>query len=198
MTKHQSVQLCRPTAEEVRTVLQPLAERPAAGLHLGVDVVHRLGGPAQRAQPLQDGVLLLPVEDGGEGPRVDRPVSGLGHLLQGHPVHPADVQLGVPEDVVDEGHVGPHVGLLPHVQLSTETDSFAVDERHDRLQLRHNEGSGSDEGNLARGTHVLGVGPHLDGEVETGHVEEGLHGQTVGVVGEEDLLQLVRLVELHV
>ena len=55
-----------------------------------------------------------------------------------------------------------------------------------------------DEGNSARGTHVLSIGPHLDGEVQLAHVEEGLDGQTGGVVREEDLLQLVRLEELDI
>ena len=132
-----------------------------------------------------------------------------------HLIDPADVELRVAEDVVDEGHVGPHVGFLAHVQLRGEADALGVDKRHNRLHLRHNKGAGLeksplnllffifvsaylDEGNSARGTHVLSIGPHLDGEVQVAHVEEGLHGQAGGVVREEDLLHLVRLEQLDI
>ena len=71
MTEDQGVQLCRPVTKEVWGVLQSLTEGPAAGLHLRVDVLHRLAGPAQRPQLLQDGALLLPVEEEGERPGVN-------------------------------------------------------------------------------------------------------------------------------
>ena len=115
MTEDEGVQLSGPTAEEVGIVLQPLTEGPAAGLDLGVDVLQRLVGPAQGGQPLEDGVSLLSVEYGGERPGMDRAVPRLGDLLQSDGVQPADVELGVAEDVVDEGHVGSHVRLLTHV-----------------------------------------------------------------------------------
>ena len=55
-----------------------------------------------------------------------------------------------------------------------------------------------DERDLPRRTHVLCVGPHLDGEVQVAHVEESLDCEAAGVVWQEDLLDLVGLEELHV
>lgn len=35
---------------------------------------------------------------------------------------------------------------------------------------------------ITRGRHELGVGPHLDGELQVAHVKKGLDGKAVGVV----------------
>ena len=49
-----------------------------------------------------------------------------------------------------------------------------------------------EERHSSRGAHVLRVGPHLDGEVQVTHVEEGLHSQAGGAVRQQDLLHLQR------
>lgn len=81
--------------------------------------------------------------------------------------------------------------------ISATTNAPALSQVHGFLAFEVTDAY-LDEGNSARGTHVLSIGPHLDGEVQLAHVEESLDGQAGGVVWEEDLLQLVRLEKLDI
>lgn len=128
-------------------------------------------------------------------PRIDAPVSRFRDCIQNCCIHPADVQFCIYKHVVYKRQVSSHIHLGGRVQVIRQTYSFTSYVCHYPIIFGYQLCTAFDEWHTTWRRHELCVLPWLYLKVKLTHLEEGLHRQAVCIVGKQNLLHLIRLIQ---